>query len=370
MIDTSVTCPRRSSASQPAARSRAARLGAWLERWLWTTDLDFARTGRQRYVLIGFTLVCLGWLTFGTYVAVVEHLGGKHHFFLFGVAPIERVSMHAGTIGRTLTLLAWTSIVLARVLLVLDISFYRRITGSPFHWETLLNITMVSVLTLNVMLPISLYLGLTTILLWPVELYRGLIDRVPTLFHMSALPALLSACFIQDLCFYWSHRWGHKIRFFWYLGHIAHHRVRCVSTFTVARDSIFPILQVAGPNGASKLVLVPVIVKLLTLDYSDAMWGFVAVMVVDLLLDYSHSPVLWHLKKTLPRCAGPAGSSSRRGCASSTMQVSRSSTCPTDATSPRGSPSSIASSGPTRSRRSTWWQQACSIREPTTVARR
>lgn len=100
------------------------------------------------------------------------------------------------------------------------------------------------------------------------------------------------ACLIGDFCFYWSHRWGHKIRFFWNLGHINHHRSRNLSQMTLSVDPRTLFLNTAGGK-VFTLLLLPLMTKLFALDIRDCGWALVVVMAFDAWADPSHSVVMY-----------------------------------------------------------------------------
>ncbi|WP_194724776.1 sterol desaturase family protein [Noviherbaspirillum malthae] len=107
--------------------------------------------------------------------------------------------------------------------------------------------------------------------------------------------ALILACLLGDFCFYWSHRFCHKIRFFWYLGHINHHRNRELCQLTQAVDPQSLILDTAGGK-VFVLLFLPLVTQLFSLDIRDSGWALIAVIVFDTWTDPSHSVVLYYLE--------------------------------------------------------------------------
>lgn len=98
----------------------------------------------------------------------------------------------------------------------------------------------------------SIYL-LTAIFAIANPLFQTILDRyveivrnVPTILHLNGWLALLTACLLADFCYYWSHRWSHKVRLFWCLGHVSHHRTQNLTQLTQSVDPQSALLDVAG----------------------------------------------------------------------------------------------------------------------------
>ena len=126
--------------------------------------------------------------------------------------------------------------------------------------------------------------------------YEKLIAKVPTLFELNGVVALILVCIIGDFCFYWSHRWCHNIRFFWNLGHVNHHRNRNLTSLTFGIDPQSLIVNAAGGK-SFMLILLPFFLKLFSLNFLDAGWFLVVAMFFDILIDPSHSTTLYDLER-------------------------------------------------------------------------
>jgi sterol desaturase/sphingolipid hydroxylase (fatty acid hydroxylase superfamily) len=151
---------------------------------------------------------------------------------------------------------------------------------------------MVSLAGVNVIfLCTAMFTFMNPALQTPLIWYEQLLENVPTLIDLHGAVAVLAACLIGDFCFYWSHRWCHKVRLFWNLGHINHHRAQEMSQLTHSVDPHALLLDTAGGK-AFVLVLLPLFSKLFTMDLREGGWVLVALMVVDVWLNPSHSVAL------------------------------------------------------------------------------
>lgn len=185
--------------------------------------------------------------------------------------------------------------VFSLIITLLDLAMYRKVTGRPFDWEGMINTAAV-----NCVFLLTVVFTFTNPLVesW-LSSYNALLDRVPTLVHLNGVVALVLACLFGDFCFYWSHRLGHKIRFFWYLGHINHHRTRDLCQLTQAVDPKSLILDTAGGK-VFVLLLLPLLTKLLSLDIRDSSWALIAIMAVDAWTGPSHSIALYYAETRFP----------------------------------------------------------------------
>jgi sterol desaturase/sphingolipid hydroxylase (fatty acid hydroxylase superfamily) len=171
---------------------------------------------------------------------------------------------------------------------VADLVFYRRLTGKPFPWNVMLNMAIVNL----VFLTTAVFTFMNPVVQSILQQYVRLVASVPTLVHLNGAFALVLACLAGDLAFYWSHRWSHKLRFFWTLGHINHHRTRELCQLTHAVDPQSFLLDTAGGK-VFVLLLLPFFVKLITFDMVDAGWAMLVAIVLDTWMDPSHSIVLY-----------------------------------------------------------------------------
>lgn len=273
----------------PALASPGAPLRDALHR-LWHADIRFARSGAQRLWLALASLAGIAlWLWPQGIVSDFAALSGAEAVRVFYMVPDLELSQFGGSMA---TLLLWLAVARAGfVILVglLDMALYRRITGRPFDWESMINVSIVNAVFIAV--------GGIALLNLPVrdalQAYDALLERVPTLVDLNGALALVLAALIGDFCFYWSHRLCHGNRFFWYLGHIYHHRNRSLSQLTTAIEPPFKLLQASG---ALSLLLLPLLSKLFTTDIAGAGIALVVLMVVDTWTDPSHSPAMYWLE--------------------------------------------------------------------------
>jgi sterol desaturase/sphingolipid hydroxylase (fatty acid hydroxylase superfamily) len=197
----------------------------------------------------------------------------------------------SGRIAKALLLVTAFRLVFMATIALLDIAFYKKITGDSFDYEAMINFAIVNFFFIFS----AIFVFLNPMITYLISLYVSALHVVPTIVHLNGVAALLVACLIGDFCFYWSHRWGHGIRFLWNLGHINHHRSRKLSQLTNSADPPFLLLNVAGGK-VFALLLLPLITKLFSVDIRDAGWVLVAAVIFDALADPSHSVVLTHLE--------------------------------------------------------------------------
>jgi sterol desaturase/sphingolipid hydroxylase (fatty acid hydroxylase superfamily) len=194
-------------------------------------------------------------------------------------------------IAKALIIVTAFRSIFAAAIALLDIFFYKRITGDNFDYEAMINFAMVN----GIFILTSIFVFLNPMMTHLISLYVSALHIVPTIVHLNGAAALVVACLIGDFCFYWSHRWGHGIRFLWNLGHINHHRSQKLSLLTNSVDPPSLLLNVAGGK-VFALLLLPFITKLFSVDIRDAGWVLVAAIIFDALADPSHSVVLTHLE--------------------------------------------------------------------------
>jgi sterol desaturase/sphingolipid hydroxylase (fatty acid hydroxylase superfamily) len=250
---------------------------------LWRGDLKFRRTGWQFALLVAAAAAAV---VYGAWQQDVIHdfsaMAGARVAYVFYMVP----ALDLGTQDRPLAeLLVWIAIgrALFDILCAwLDMVFHKRITGRPFDWESMINVALV-----NGLFSCAAFFA---VLNQPVRRflahYDALVAQVPTLVDLNGSVALAAAVLIGDFCFYWSHRLCHETRCFWNLGHINHHRNRNLTQMTCAIEPGWLPLQAAG--GAA-LLLLPVLSKLFTADIRDAGAALAVLMVIDALVDPSHS---------------------------------------------------------------------------------
>jgi|SRR5579872_187627 sterol desaturase/sphingolipid hydroxylase (fatty acid hydroxylase superfamily) len=201
------------------------------------------------------------------------------------------VSDVSGPIAKALIIATIFRVVFSASIALLDIVFYKKITGKDFDYEAMINFAIVNLVFIFAFILVFINPTITYL----ISLYVSALRAVPTIVQLNGAAALIAACLIGDFCFYWSHRWGHGVRFFWNLGHINHHRSEKLSQLTNASDPPSLLLNVAGGK-VFALLLLPFITKLFTVDIRDAGWVLPAALVFDALADPSHSVVLTHLE--------------------------------------------------------------------------
>jgi len=256
---------------------------------LWSSDLQFGSTRGG--------LVLMAMLVAG---ALLSETGVHYGLFELGALLRAKTVVAFANVRELLlseldaVVASWLVIGIgARVLFgvaaaVLDMLFYRKITGRRFDWEGMVNLAVVNVIFLCTALLTFMNASFQVPLRW----YESLISRVPTLLELDGNLAVIAACLAGDLCFYWSHRLCHKVRLFWNLGHINHHRARDMSQLTHSVDPHALFLDTAGGK-VFVLLFLPLATKLFTADLSGSGWALVAVMAIDVWLNPSHSVFLY-----------------------------------------------------------------------------
>ncbi len=257
---------------------------------LWRRDIAFARHGWQRTALVLSALGALAlWLLpqpVVTDLPAMLHAESVRVFYMVDDLPLSQVPasfaalLVAIAIGRALFVIAVG---------LLDMLTYKRLTGRPFDWESMINVSLI-----NAFLMFAGVFVLANDALRPLlGYYDRLLASVPTLVDLNGAVALIAAALIGDFCFYWSHRFFHGNRFFWNLGHIHHHRNRNLTQLTCAIEPPFKLLQAAG--GLS-LLLLPLLSKLFTTDIAGAGIALIVLMLMDTWTDPSHSTFMYWLE--------------------------------------------------------------------------
>lgn len=250
---------------------------------LWQKDLSFQRSGWQLAVLVAAALAAI---VYGAWQQEVIHdfdaMAKAKAASVFYMVPALTLGTQPASLAELLVWIAIGRALFDILCAWLDMAFHRKITGRPFDWESMINVSLV-----NGLFSLAAFFA---ILNQPVrELmahYDILVARVPTLVDLNGSVALLVAVLIGDFCFYWSHRVCHEIRCFWNLGHINHHRNRNLTQMTCGIEPGWLPLQAAG---GLALLLLPVLSKLFTTDIRDAGAALVVLMLIDALVDPSHS---------------------------------------------------------------------------------
>lgn len=257
---------------------------------IWYGNLQLRNSGRQKLILVFISVVgFLAWLipqpVISDFSSMLES-DSVRVFYMARDLMLESVSAPLASI-----LVAGVMIRAVFVTLVgcADMVFYRRIFGRPFDYQGMFNISMV-----NLFLVFGgLFAFLNSDIQGLLGHYDELIQKVPTVIELNGVAALLVSMLIGDFCFYWSHRLCHNVRFFWHLGHIYHHRNRNLTQLTCAIEPTSVLLQAAG---GLTLVMLPLLSKLFTSNIHSAGWALVVFMIVDTLIDPSHSPALYRVE--------------------------------------------------------------------------
>jgi sterol desaturase/sphingolipid hydroxylase (fatty acid hydroxylase superfamily) len=258
--------------------------------WLWDRDISFKRSGLQAIALVLLSAAAL--LTELSYHhngrGLIDTLHAESVVVFYNVEALLLSSVDA-PLASWIIAAAIFRIVFGMLVGVADMVFYERIMGRPFDWESMITTSIVNF----VFLTTALFTFMNPAVQDALRHFVGLLKHVPTLVNLNGFVALVVACFVADFCYYWSHRWCHKIRFFWNLGHIHHHRSRNLSQLTQVVDPQSSLLDVAGGR-VFVLLLLPVLTKLFSLDFRDSGWMFVILLILDAWTNPSHSVVLYH----------------------------------------------------------------------------
>jgi sterol desaturase/sphingolipid hydroxylase (fatty acid hydroxylase superfamily) len=275
----------------PAVREvPSIRLLSLLKTWLWDKDIRLGRTGTQLLILgVLSAAAIVTELSFHHSAAsLLDLLRAKSMLILYNVQEVALADVDA-SIASWIIVAGVARVVMGVIVGLADIAFHKKIVGRPFDWEGMVNVSIVNVVFLLTALLTFTNPAIERVLVW----YRDLVQSVPTLFNLHGALALVVACLVGDFCYYWSHRLSHKIRFFWNLGHVNHHRSENLTQLTQAVDPQSYLLDIAGGK-AFVLVLLPIITKLFSLDMRGSGWAFILFIAVDAWTNPSHSVVLVH----------------------------------------------------------------------------
>lgn len=268
----------------------------WYKQWLWDKEISL-HGERWKVVLLGILSVAALLLELAYHhggLGLREALAQKSVIVFYNVKAVVLADLNA-SLASILITAAVCRTLFSMTIALLDLAMYRKVTGRPFDWEGMINTAAV-----NCVFLLTVVFTFTNPLVesW-LDGYMTLLDHVPTLVQMNGALALILACLLGDFCFYWSHRFCHKIRFFWYLGHINHHRNRELCQLTQAVDPQSLILDTAGGK-VFVLLLLPLVTKLFSLDIRDSGWALIAIIIFDTWTDPSHSVALYYLETRVP----------------------------------------------------------------------
>lgn len=269
---------------------------AWLKHWLWDKDIALSRSGIQLVLLVvlSITALMLELAYHQGALGLHDALSQKSIVVFYNVKAVV-LSEFGVSMASILVTAAILRTLFGLTIALSDLAMYRKVTGRPFDWEGMINTAAVNVVFLLTMVFTftNPYVGSL------LGKYATLLDHVPTIVQLNGPLALVLACFLGDFCFYWSHRWCHKIRFFWNLGHINHHRTRELCQLTQAVDPQSLLLDTAGGK-VFVLLFLPLLTKLFSLDIRDSGWALIAIIVFDTWTDPSHSVTLYYAETRFP----------------------------------------------------------------------
>jgi sterol desaturase/sphingolipid hydroxylase (fatty acid hydroxylase superfamily) len=282
-----------SSGEQNAVKARRLqRIVGLIKTYAWDRELHLRGGKAKIFALCAASLLALiSELVFHYHIGSLPGILSAQTITIYDNVDDILVSDVSGPIAKALIIATVFRIAFSAIIALLDIVFYKKITGKDFDYEAMINFAIVNL----VFIFAFIFVFLNTTITYLISLYVNALHVVPTLVQLNGAVALIAACLIGDFCFYWSHRWGHGVRFFWNLGHINHHRSEKLSQLTNASDPPALFLNVAGGK-VFALLLLPFITKLFTIDIRDAGWVLPAAVIFDALADPSHSVVLTHLE--------------------------------------------------------------------------
>ena len=275
----------------PARSGRAGSMAQLVHR-LWHFNLrDDMLRGRRLPLYAVFALALVVWLFATPKLAFLLVPLGTGSVHVFHMMPQAQLASESGLIAKVLLWLSFFRFAFLIGVGAADITLHRRVTGKPFAWKGMLNISMA-----NIMMWLFgfLFIGLTPYFDSFMVSYLALLKQMPKLADINGMLAVVVACLIGDFCFYWSHRLAHNMRLLWNLGHINHHRHENLTQFHFAAEPDVALFKAS--NGIALLML-PLISALFTSDLSGVGWFMVVMFVIDIWIDPSHSPVLYKIEQ-------------------------------------------------------------------------
>jgi sterol desaturase/sphingolipid hydroxylase (fatty acid hydroxylase superfamily) len=282
-----------SSADQTMVEAHRSRtIIDLIKTYAWEKDIHLRGSYTKILILcVASLLALLSELLFRYHLSALPKVLSLRAITVYDNVDKVLTSDVSGPIAKALLIATAFRLAFSAVIALLDIAFYKKITGDDFDYEAMINIAIVNA----VFIFTTIFVFLNPLISHFINLYVRALSVVPTIAHLNGVAALIVACLVGDLCFYWSHRWGHSIRFFWNLGHVNHHRSHKLSQLTNAADPPSLLLNITGGQ-VFVLLLLPFVTKLFSLDIREAGWVLVAALIFDALADPSHSVVLTHLE--------------------------------------------------------------------------
>lgn len=261
---------------------------------IWRLNFSFVDNSRRTLWLTLSALALISELLVHNNIkALPEALHSQYVTVFFNVRSVF-VGDLPTNIGSFLIIAAVGRTVFSALISILDLVFYKKITGRPFNYEAMVTMALVNLLFLLT----AVFAFMDPMVLKLLGWYSIALENIPTILHLNGVIALLIACLIGDLCFYWSHRWCHKIRLFWALGHVHHHRSKNLTQLTQAVDPQSLLLDGAGGKGFA-LLLFPLIAKVFSMDITGSGWMLVVMIILDAWTDPSHSVSLYDAEMKL-----------------------------------------------------------------------
>lgn len=210
---------------------------------------------------------------------------------IFHMAPQINLSNESIYVAKLLLGLAIFRFIFLIAVGIADIALHKQMTGNRFDWRGMVNISMANVMMWGFGF---LFIAFTPFLNEFMAQYVELLKSVPKIADVNGPTAVILACLIGDFCFYWSHRLTHNMRLLWNLGHINHHRHQNLTQFHFAAEP--DVFALKASNGMALLML-PLLSSFFTSDLAGVGWFLVVVLVIDIWIDPSHSPVLYRLEQ-------------------------------------------------------------------------
>lgn len=254
---------------------------------IWSFNISMP--GHKGMYILLIILGLIGWAIWQPQILNIEDV--------FNVENVEVFYMVNGISGELLapdlyfylTAIAVAKVVWGVLIGLADLMLFKRVTNRQFDYANMINMVIVNCSILFLGIFSYSYIPFSTLL----TSYDALISAVPTLFKLNGVLAFIIALLIGDFCFYWAHRMIHNVRLFWNLGHIYHHRNENLSQLTHGVEPRFFLLNA---QGISSLLLLPVLAKLFTNDFSDAGYFLIPMALINLWIDPSHSVALYALE--------------------------------------------------------------------------
>ena len=248
-------------------------------------------SGNKLYLYSAIFLAFVVWLFATPKMAFLLDPLHTNTVYIFHMMPLVGLSEEPGQIAKVLLCLAFFRFAFLVAVGIADIVLHRRVTGKAFDWRGMVSTSMA-----NIMMWVFgfLFIGVSPYFERFMVHYTTLLQNVPKIADINGPVAVIIACLIGDFCFYWSHRLTHNMRLLWNLGHINHPRHENLTQFHFAAEP--DVLALKASKGVALLML-PLLSAFFTSDLASAGWFLVAMLIIDIWIDPSHSPVLYKLEQ-------------------------------------------------------------------------